>query len=413
MNQDPRGVQTPPRPQPKTPPTKRPAPQPAPVYFDVSRSFWILLSATVVLLVVMLVTMTVLLIADGSSSALPTPPAGGGQSQTNQPNQPNNGGGGNSTSKPPALSSKTGISLPSTTKSGSYACTPASATDISGDSGIVSQAIALIDVTNGRAVASKNGAQRIYPASMTKVMTLLVACENAKSATELLTVTENMVAKYKTTDGASVAIEWKVGQQVTVEDALYLVIYESDTYACWLLSEYVAGSEADFVRMMNERASALGLSGTHFENSTGLYHDNHYTTCFDMAAIMAAAMNNEAARKVLTSTTQYTADIRTAGKQTGAIPMYSAWYTSRLEKYRYPSTAPYYAGNGSDIRLIAGKTGYETIPTNCFVTAGQNDETGTLFVCVQVGRISTSEPSVDSRTSTDDTRETYQRYATY
>lgn len=275
-----------------------------------------------------------------------------------------------------------------------------------------SQAAALIDVTNGRAVAGKNGDERVYPASMTKVMTLLVAVEKATDPSALLTVTEAMVQKYKSSYnpgelGPSIAIEWKAGDQVTVETALYLVIYESDTYACWLLAEHIAGSEAAFVQMMNDRAASLGLSGTtHFENCTGLYHDNHYTTCFDMSIIMAAAMTNSAAKTVLMSTDLYSFDVYTNGVATSSASVWSGWYTGRLEKYRYGAAAAYYAGNGSDIRLIAGKTGYETIPKYCFVTAGENDQTGTLFVCVQVGGASAKD-------STDDTREIYQEFATY
>jgi D-alanyl-D-alanine carboxypeptidase len=197
-----------------------------------------------------------------------------------------------------------------------------------------------------------------------------------------------------------------VGNQITVEDALHLVIYESDTYACWLLAEHIAGSEEAFVQLMNQKAASLNLSGTHFENNTGLYHDNHYTTCLDMATIMAAAMNNASAKTVLMSKDQYLVDVYSNGTRHGSFSMWSGWYTGRLEKYPYGKAAPYYAGNGSDIRLIAGKTGYETVPKNCFVTAGENDTTGTLFVCVQVG-------AANAKISTDDTREIYQQFATY
>lgn len=405
MNSNPRGVQTPPRPQaPRRAPTPPPSPSP---FASVSAGFWITLVVTVILLASMLVAMTVMLCIADEPSVPAAEPSGGGQIQNDKTDDKT------PTPITPTRSSKTGIQLPSATKSGTYAYPTAAATDISGDSGLVSAAAALIDVTNGKAVAGKNGNTKIYPASMTKVMTLLVACENATDPTALLTVTDEMVAKYKTTEGASVAMTWQAGYQVTVEDALYMVIYESDTYACWLLAEHVAGSEEAFVRKMNERASSLGLSGTHFENCTGLFHDNHYTTCFDMAAIMAAAMNNAAATKVLTAKQQYTATIYVGGKTSSTVSMWSGWYTGRLEKYPYGGAAPKYAGNGSDIELIAGKTGYETIPMNCFVTAGKNTETGTLFVCVQVGRIQSADTAVNAKISTDDTREIYQRYATY
>ncbi len=305
-----------------------------------------------------------------------------------------------------AANTKTGITLPSVTGSGAYSYSLSDAVDMSSDSMIQSSAAALIDVTNGRGVATKNGTQRVYPASMTKVMTLLIACENAKNPTALLTVTEEMVERYQRADGASLATDkWKAGVQVTVEDALYMVIYSSDTYACWLLADYVAGSEAAFVGMMNQRVGDLGLSETtHFENSTGLYHDNHYTTCLDMATIMAVAMNNPVAKKILTANSLYTVDFYENGEKSANVSLYSGWYTARLEKYPYGKAAPYYAGNGSDVRLVAGKTGYEDKAGYCFVTAGINEKTGTLYVCVQTNGASVKE-------STDDSREIYQAYA--
>ncbi len=369
-----------------------------------------LLIGTVSLLVISLIVLCVVL-AMGGLDQKPAKNDGDGGGSSNQQSE-QTGGASNTTPNTSTQKTKTGITLPSATKAGSYSYSASAAADISGDSQIQSAAASLIDVTNGKAVAVKNGGEKVYPASMTKVMTLLVACENAKDPTALLTLTEEMATKYKnasttTKDSPSLATNlWKVGVQVTVEDALYMVIYKSDTYACWLLADYVAGSEAGFVQMMNNRASALDLTGTHFENCTGLYHDNHYTTCLDMATIMAAAMNNPVAEKVLTSYNAYTADLYVNGTKSTSVSMYSGWYTGRLEMYPYGEAAAKYAGNGSDIMLVAGKTGYEAIPKYCFVTAGKNDETGTLFVCVQVGGASPKE-------STDDSREIYQKYANY
>jgi len=320
-----------------------------------------------------------------------------------------------STPSASTIKQKTAITLPSTTKVGNYSYSPAGAATITDSDGIESTWAALINVTEGKAVATKKGSEKVYPASMTKVMTLLVACENAKDPTALLTVTQAMETKYKSSYNPgescpSVATSWKVGNQVTVEDALHLVIYESDTYACWLLAEHIAGSEEAFVQMMNQKASAMGLSGTHFENSTGLYDSNHYTTCLDMAAIMAAAMNNAAAKKVLTAKDQYFVDVYANGIKQGSFGMWSGWYTGRLEAYPYvsPTTgkkAIQYVGGGSDIKFVAGKTGYEDIPKCCFVTAGEHDGPNkTLYVCVQVG-------ASTAKISTDDVREIYQKYA--
>ena len=313
------------------------------------------------------------------------------------------------------IGEKTGIVLPCATKEGTYLGVSNERTqDISGDTAIKSGAAVLVDITDNVTVAGKNADTKIYPASMTKVMTLLVACENAKDPNALLTVTKAMAEEYKkpVNQGASIATAWEEGDQVTVEDALYLVIYESDTIACWLLADYVAGGEAAFVDMMNSKAvNDLKLTGTKFANCTGLYNTEHYTTCLDMAAIMAAAMNNDTAAKVLSRTEMYTVDVYTNGEKTDSVDMYSGWYTGRLEKYKLSGTAPYYAGNGSDIMIVGGKTGYEDIPAYCYVTAGQDDTTGRRYVCVQVGRISDDQAYVGEKQSTDDTRVIYQKYA--
>ena len=411
MNSNPRGVQTPPRPQPtRQAPVRQPARQPQHPLASVSKGFWVLLAVTVILLASMLVAMTILLCMADEPRTPASEPSGGGQTQSDN----NSNNSSNTTPAPSKPSTKTGISLPSATKAGTYVYDTSAATEISG---IQSNAAVLINVTGGKAVASKNGNARIYPASMTKVMTVLLACEKATDPTALLTVTDEMIEKYKRFDNPSTAHTWQAGYQVTVEDALYMAIYKSDTYACWLLAEHVAGSEEAFAQMMNARAAALGCTDTNFKNCTGLFDENHYTTCVDMAAIMAAAMNNAAATKVLSSTDQYTADIYINGTKNSslAVPMWSGWYTGRLEAYPYvaPSgkKAIKYAGAGSDVELIGGKTGYETIPTNCFVTAGRDDQTQELYVCVQVGRISSDTATVNSKTSTDDTRKIYQDYA--
>lgn len=309
---------------------------------------------------------------------------------------------------------KTGIKLPSSTPNNNYLGVVSDETkDISDGESIKSGAIALVDITDNVAVAGKNMDAKIYPASMTKVMTLLVACENAKDPNALLTVTEAMTKKYNRSEneGASVAFTWSTGDQVTVEDALHMVIYKSDTYACWLLADYVAGGEDAFVALMNEKVEALGLTSTNFTNCTGLYNENHYTTAREMAAIMAAVMNNEAATAVITRIDMYTADICVNGEKSKTVDMWSDWYTGRLETHRWGTAAAPYAGNGSDIKIIAGKTGWETIPTSCFVTAAYNDITGRRYVCVQVGRIDKDSDKISEKVSTDDTRLAYQKYA--
>ncbi len=367
---------------------------------------------TLALLVLCLVPMFVGIVMDARDGGAPAP-SGGGNGGAVAANK-DEGTGNNSTAKTGA---KTGISLPSGTNTGTFLCQNDGNTgDISSNTSVKSAAMILIDITDGVAVAAKNADVRIYPASMTKIMTLLVACENAKNPNELLTVTEEMVAEYakhcdgSSKEGPSVAFTWKAGNQVTVEDALYLIMYESDTYACWLLADYIAGGEEKFVEMMNAKAKGMGLNSTNFTNCTGLYNDNHYTTCREMAAIMAAVMNNSAATSVITKKDYYAVDLYENGEKTEEKGMWSGWYTGRLESNRLQGVAAKYVGGGSDIEIVAGKTGYETVPTNCFVTAAENDTTGRRYVCVQVGRTDKNKASVTAKESTNDTRTVYQVY---
>lgn len=268
--------------------------------------------------------------------------------------------------------------------------------------GISSQAAILLDLDNYSTIAAKNATTKIYPASMTKVMTLLVACENIQNLNELLTVTAEQV-KYQADHGGSGNAALNTGEVVKAEDLLYLIIYNSDTIACLMISDYVSGSEAAFAELMNQKAKSMGLTGTHFVNSTGLHDDNHYTTCADMAAIMAYALDNPTARKILTSYAGYRVNIYQADgvNVTRSVLAYSAWYSGTDRFKDNP--------NLKTVTVKAGKTGYETIPTGCFVTYAVGKD-GKNYVCVQVGRIDASQASVSAATSTADTKKIYNTY---
>ncbi len=201
----------------------------------------------------------------------------------------------------------------------------------------------LVDVTENRVVAAKGADVRTYPASVTKVMTLLVAVENITDFSDTFTMT------YAITDPLYVQNATVAGfsnnEAVVLEDLLYGTILPSGADACQALAEYVAGTDAAFVEMMNARALELGLKNTHFTNTSGLHHPDHYTTAEDMAVILRAAMENEHCRQVL-STYQYTTAV-TPQHPEGIL------LTSTLFSRMY-GTEP----DGATV--IAGKTGYTT-----------------------------------------------------
>ena len=135
--------------------------------------------------------------------------------------------------------------------------------------GFTAQASILIDATSDTAIAGKNMDQRIFPASMTKVMTILVACENLNSYDDTYTFKEaDLVKPYE--QNATMA-GFKAGEAVTARDMLYGAILPSGADACIGLANLVAGSEASFVKMMNARAKELGLKNTNFVNTTGIH----------------------------------------------------------------------------------------------------------------------------------------------
>lgn len=169
--------------------------------------------------------------------------------------------------------------------------------------GIYSEFAALIDITDNTIVASKKAAREIYPASMVKVMTLIVVIENLKTEDSMydeLTITSE-VAERMYAQGSS-GFGFQAGETLTVEALLHALILQSDGIAANTLAEYIAGSESAFVEMMNAKATELGMQNTTFQNCTGLDHDYLLTTCQDIGTMMIYAMKNPFCAKVLTAT---------------------------------------------------------------------------------------------------------------
>lgn len=163
--------------------------------------------------------------------------------------------------------------------------------------GVTSQYAVLLDMTDGRVVAAKNANTLANPASITKVMTLLVAVENIEDLQDTYTMSYTIIDPVYT-QGASVT-GLSSGEEVTLESLLYGCILPSGADATAALADYVAGGEAAFAEMMNQKALELGAQNTHFTNSSGLHDYYHKTTAMDMALIMAAAMKDPVCRKVL------------------------------------------------------------------------------------------------------------------
>ena len=156
------------------------------------------------------------------------------------------------------------------------------------------KAAILIDMNTGRTVYEKNIDERIYPASLTKIMTCLLALENG-NLSDIVTIDEGAFAGL---DGNSSTAGLQVGEQLTFNDLLYCLMISSGNEAANAVAEHIAGSIPDFVRMMNERAYELGCTGTHFANPHGLHDEEHYTTVRDLVAITLAALKSDNFRTI-------------------------------------------------------------------------------------------------------------------
>ena len=232
----------------------------------------------------------------------------------------------------------------------------------------------LVDVEERTIVAGYDYDVKMYPASMTKVMTLLVACERLNEAqmSDHVILAQDVVAQMQA-EGAS-GVGFSAGDELTVKDLLYAVALESDGIASMMLARYVAGSEQAFVQMMNDKAVELGLISTSFRNPTGLHHDEHVTTCREMASIMIAAMDNEMV-KTLLSTPSYKTTTKVYPR---GLTFYSSYFVDVVEELRQIGyeTSP---SNGS---VLAAKTGYTLEARYCLATLFVNKFEDKTYVAV-------------------------------
>ena len=161
----------------------------------------------------------------------------------------------------------------------------------------------VMDLDTGAFLYSKNAEAKLYPASITKIMTMLVALEHI-SDSDLDTKVKASESALAPIDSDSSQIWLSVGEKITVRSALYAIMLASANDAANVIAEYVGGSMDNFVKMMNDKAKELGCVNTHFVNPHGLHNKKHYTCAHDMALIAQAAFQIPLFRKI-TKTVEY------------------------------------------------------------------------------------------------------------
>lgn len=229
---------------------------------------------------------------------------------------------------------------------------------------VMSDYAVLIDADEGTVVAAKDADIRIYPASMTKILTVLVAAEHVTDLDDLYMM-DISITDYVYKHDCS-AVGFSLGERVTVRDLMYGTILPSGADAALALAEYVAGSEELFVDMMNDKLEELGLSDTaHFTNCIGVYDDDHYCTLTDMAMIMKAAVENDLARQIM-NTRIYTTS--STEEHPDGIEI-SNWFIRRIED------------KDAHGKVMCAKTGFVN-ESGCCAASYQISNEGKHYICV-------------------------------
>lgn len=157
----------------------------------------------------------------------------------------------------------------------------------------------LVNLDTNKILLDKGSDEVIYPASLTKIMTVLVAIENIPNLQEKILLPKS-IFKDLYEENASMA-GFLPNEEVTAEDLLYGAMLPSGADASIGLADYIAGSESKFVKLMNEKAKQLGMNNTHFMNATGLHHPDHYTSVKDISILLQYALTNNTFRDIYTA----------------------------------------------------------------------------------------------------------------
>ena len=234
----------------------------------------------------------------------------------------------------------------------------------------------LVDSSNDTILARRNADKLMYPASMTKVMTLLVAVENITDYNQTFKMTSKIIDPVYRLDLTLAG--FCPNEEVKLIDMMYGMTLESGAEAAVGLAVYVAGSEEEFVKLMNQKCKELGLTNTNFTNVSGQHNKNHYTTAIEMAMIMKAAIKNPLCREIL-STEYYTVPKNDFHDEL-------KFHSGMFEKMY---------GNEPDVATIkGGKTGFTAQSLFCLVSYAVTDD-GREIICVTADGESKYSPIYD------------------
>jgi D-alanyl-D-alanine carboxypeptidase len=226
------------------------------------------------------------------------------------------------------------------------------------------EAAALFGLDRKEVLYARNIHERLHPASLTKVLTALVALENGQLG-QTLTATNAV----NVTESGAVLCGLKSGDTMTLDQALRILLVYSANDAAMLIAENIGGSVEHFVEMMNEKAHALGATNSHFTNPHGLTDSDHYTTAYDLYLIFNAAVQYDTFNEIIHMSGYQTVFYDKDGKE-------KAFDKSNSNKFLQGAyQAP------ANVTVIGGKTGTTSAAGNCLILLSR-DENGSPYISV-------------------------------
>lgn len=238
---------------------------------------------------------------------------------------------------------------------------------------ISSPSALLMDYSSGKILYEKNINEKRYPASLTKIMTAIIVLENCELS-DTATVSYDAVMSLSS---GYVTANLQVGEELTVEQLLYVLMVGSSNDAAIVLAEHVSGSVENFATLMNEKAKELGCRSTNFVNPNGAHDENHYSTAYDLALIAKYAMQNDTFR-TLVSTTFYT--LPTTNKYDREDRIFRTT-NSLLQLDNSDRADNYYYKYATGI-----KTGFTTPAGNCLIASANKNNLELITVVLGAGQ---------------------------
>ncbi|WP_270505244.1 D-alanyl-D-alanine carboxypeptidase family protein [Eubacterium limosum] len=243
-----------------------------------------------------------------------------------------------------------------------------------GSAGLYSESAVLMGLDSGEVLFQKNSGEKIYPASLTKLMTALVILDQFEDLDHTVTLPGEV---FDCLSGSEASMAgFLPGEQLTLRDLLYGCMLPSGADAAMGLACVTAGSEENFAELMNGKAAELGMAHTHFKNATGLHDPGHYTTVMDMAVLLRAGLKNPDFRELLT-----TFDYQTepTNRHPGGVGLRST--LSSLMDTPSPD----------GVTLLGGKTGYTEEAGLCLASLAEKG--GKEYIAVTAGAPGSHETS--------------------